>query len=87
MYFSVVKVDPSDNNHLYVLGVAQHQSKDGGAIFTEDFGRRVHADGHDLWIDPNDGRHMIIGCDGGIYVTHDRGATWDHINTAAIGQF
>ena len=87
MYFSVVKVDPSDTNHLYVLGVAQHQSKDGGAIFTEDFGRRVHADGHDLWIDPNDGRHMIIGCDGGVYVTHDRGATWDHINTAAIGQF
>jgi hypothetical protein len=30
---------------------------------------------------------MIIGCDGGIYVTHDRGVTWDHINTAAIGQF
>jgi photosystem II stability/assembly factor-like uncharacterized protein len=72
---------------LYVLGVAQHQSKDGGSIFTEDFGRRVHADGHDLWIDPKDGRHMIIGCDGGIYVTHDRGVTWDHINTAAIGQF
>jgi photosystem II stability/assembly factor-like uncharacterized protein len=72
---------------LYVLGVAQHQSKDGGSIFTEDFGRRVHADGHDLWIDPSDGRHMIIGCDGGVYVTHDRGVTWDHINTAAIGQF
>jgi len=87
MYFSVVKVDPSDEKNLYVLGVAQHQSKDGGAIFTEDFGRRVHADGHDLWIDPSDGRHMIIGCDGGIYATHDRGVTWDHINTAAIGQF
>jgi hypothetical protein len=87
MYFSVVKVDPSDEKNLFVLGVAQHQSKDGGSIFTEDFGRRVHADGHDLWIDPKDGRHMIIGCDGGIYVTHDRGVTWDHINTAAIGQF
>ena len=87
MYFSVVKVDPSDEKNLYVLGVAQHQSKDGGSIFTEDFGRRVHADGHDLWIDPADGRHMIIGCDGGVYVTHDRGVTWDHINTAAIGQF
>ncbi|MFM8573250.1 MAG: PDZ domain-containing protein, partial [Pirellula sp.] len=87
MYFSVVKVDPSDEKNLYVLGVAQHQSKDGGTIFTEDFGKRVHADGHDLWIDPADGRHMIIGCDGGVYVTYDRGATWDHINTAAIGQF
>ena len=87
MYFSVVKVDPSDEKNLYVLGVAQHQSRDGGSIFTEDFGKRVHADGHDLWIDPSDGRHMIIGCDGGIYASHDRGATWDHINTAAIGQF
>ena len=87
MYFSVVKVDPSDEKNLYVLGVAQHQSRDGGATFDEDFGRRVHADGHDLWIDPSDGRHMVLGCDGGIYTTHDRGATWDHINTAAIGQF
>lgn len=87
MYFSVVKVDPSNEKNLYVLGVAQHQSTDGGSIFTDDFGRRVHADGHDLWIDPSDGRHMIIGCDGGVYVTHDRGATWDHVNTAAIGQF
>lgn len=87
MYFSVVKVDPSDEKHMYVLGVAQAQSKNGGTTFAEDFGRRVHADGHDLWINPKDGRHMIIGCDGGVYVTYDRGTTWDHINTAAIGQF
>lgn len=87
MYFSVVKVDPEDEQNIFVLGVAQHQSRDGGVTFTADFGRRVHADGHDLWINPSDGRHMIIGCDGGVYVTFDRGATWDHINTVAIGQF
>lgn len=87
MYFSVVKVDPQDDQNLYVLGVSQTQSTNGGVTFTSDFGRRVHADGHDLWINPTDGRHMIIGCDGGIYVTFDRGQTWDHINTVAIGQF
>jgi S1-C subfamily serine protease/photosystem II stability/assembly factor-like uncharacterized protein len=87
MYFSVVRVDPSDANYVYVLGVNQFRSNDGGATFQGDFGRGVHADSHDLWIDPNDGRHMIIGGDGGYYVTHDRGANWDHINTAAIGQF
>ena len=48
---------------------------------------RVHADCHDLWIDPTDGRHMVIGGDGGFYVTYDRGTNWDHINTAAVGQF
>ncbi|MEQ1828578.1 MAG: PDZ domain-containing protein, partial [Pirellula sp.] len=87
MYFSVVRVDPSDSNYVYVLGVNQFRSNDGGKTFTGDFGRNVHADSHDLWIDSNDGRHMVIGGDGGFYVTHDRGENWDHVNTAAIGQF
>lgn len=87
MYFSVVKVDPSDDQRVYVLGVSQFRSANGGVTFTGDFGRRVHADAHDLWIDPADGRHMVIGGDGGFYVTNDYGDNWDHVNTAAIGQF
>jgi S1-C subfamily serine protease/photosystem II stability/assembly factor-like uncharacterized protein len=87
MYFSVVKVDPSDAERVYALGVSQYQSANGGITFNADFGRGVHADGHALWIDPRDGRHMIIGTDGGFYATYDRGRNWDHINTTAIGQF
>lgn len=87
MYFSVVRVDPSDDQRVYLLGVSQYKSEDGGATFTSDMGRGVHSDAHDLWIDPDDGRHMVIGCDGGFYVTYDRGQNWDHINTAAMGQF
>ena len=87
MYFSVIRVDPNDDQRVYVLGVSQFQSSDGGATFSSNFGRGVHSDCHDLWIDPADGRHMVIGGDGGFYVTHDRGSNWDHINTAAIGQF
>jgi len=49
--------------------------------------RGVHADHHALWIDPRDGRHQILGCDGGVYVTYDRGTLWDHLNHVAIGQF
>lgn len=87
MYFSVVKVDPNDANRIYVLGVTQFKSEDGGVTFDGNFGRGVHADCHDLWIDSNDGRHMVIGGDGGFYVSYDRGINWDHINTAAVGQF
>lgn len=87
MYFSEIRVDPSDAQRVYVLGVSQFQSKDGGVTFTSDMGRGVHSDAHDLWINPEDGRHMVIGSDGGFYVTYDRGSRWDHINTAAIGQF
>ena len=87
MYFSHLRVDPNDDKHLYVLGVSQYLSKDGGRTFKPEAGRGVHADGHALWIDPNDGRHMILGCDGGLYVTWDRTKSWDHLNHVAIGQF
>jgi S1-C subfamily serine protease/photosystem II stability/assembly factor-like uncharacterized protein len=87
MYFSVIRVDPSNDQNLFLLGVGQYKSLDGGMTFTQDFGRGVHADGHALWIDPRDGRHAIIGVDGGVYVSYDRGANWDHYNTKAMGQF
>lgn len=87
MYFSQIRVDPNDDRFLYVLGVSQHRSTNGGLTFDSDFGRGVHADGHALWIDPRDGRHIIVGTDGGTYVTYDRGQNWDHLNHTAIGQF
>ena len=88
MYFSVVRVDPSDEQRLYVLGVSFYSSTDGGKTFRVDPGNRgVHADHHALWINPKDGRHMLIGTDGGIYVTYDRMAHWDHLALAALGQF
>ena len=87
MYFSVVRVDPNNDKNVYLLGVSQYKSLNGGVSFDSIFGRDVHADGHSLWIDPRDGKHMIVGVDGGVYHTYDRGTTWDHLNTMALGQF
>ncbi|MFQ5494546.1 MAG: hypothetical protein ACE5EX_04115, partial [Phycisphaerae bacterium] len=87
MYFSQIRVDPSDDNHLYILGISLYRSKDGGKTFTGDGGRGAHPDHHAMWIDPEDGRHIILGNDGGLYVTHDRMEKWDHLNHMAIGQF
>jgi S1-C subfamily serine protease/photosystem II stability/assembly factor-like uncharacterized protein len=87
MYFSLLKVDPSDEKYLYVGGISMYRSNDGGKTFKSDASRGVHADQHALWIDPKDGRHMVVGCDGGFYVTHDRAENWDHLNTMAIAQF
>ncbi len=86
MYFSVIRVDPSDSNYVTVLGVNLHVSSDGGKTFRTG-GRGTHADGHALWIDPRDGRHQIYGNDGGFYSTYDRGQNWDHHNNLALGQF
>lgn len=88
MYYSEIRVDPSDENYIYVLGTRLHRSSDGGETFTSDgHDGSVHVDHHALWIDPADGRRMILGNDGGIYVTEDRMEHWDHHNKLALGQF
>jgi photosystem II stability/assembly factor-like uncharacterized protein len=87
MYFSQVRIDPTDENYIYVLGVEMYRSKDGGKTFLQEGSRGVHSDQHALWIDPTNGRHMIIGCDGGFYQSYDRTDRWDHLNHLALGQF
>ncbi|MEQ8766422.1 MAG: PDZ domain-containing protein [Planctomycetota bacterium] len=87
MYFSQIRVDPSDDQRVYVCGISLWASSDGGQSFSSNMFSDVHPDHHALWIDPSDGRHMILGNDGGLYVTWDRGRHWDHHNHFAIGQF
>ncbi len=87
-YFSGIRVDPSDDNLVYVFGdTVLWKSTDGGKKFASAAAADVHPDHHALWIDPKDGRHMLFGCDGGFYATYDRGQTWDHLNTTALAQF
>jgi photosystem II stability/assembly factor-like uncharacterized protein/tetratricopeptide (TPR) repeat protein len=86
-YFSRVEVDPKDEKNLYVLGIQLHTSVDGGKKFDADGGRNVHADHHAIWINPADPRHIILGCDGGLYVTRDRMQTWDFLNHLLMSQF
>jgi hypothetical protein len=40
-----------------------------------------------MWINPADSDHLILGSDGGIHLSFDRGKTWDFINTIPLGQF
>lgn len=88
-YFSVIRVDPTDDNVLYVLGIKMFRSTDGGKTFSQQgINDGMHDDQHALWIDPKDGRHLIVGTDGGFYVSYDKAARWDHHNHAgALGQF
>jgi len=88
MYYSQIRVDPTDPKYVYVLGTSLYRSDDGGKTFRGDGGQGgVHVDHHAMWIDPNDGRHMILGNDGGLYVTNSRMDQWEHLNKFAIGQF
>ena len=86
-YYSQIRVDPSDDRYVYVLGINLFRSEDGGNRFTNDAGRGVHSDHHAMWINPKNGKHIILGCDGGLYSTFDRTARWDFHGVMAIGQF
>jgi photosystem II stability/assembly factor-like uncharacterized protein len=87
-YFSVVRCDPNDANTVYALGIRLYRSTDGGRTFSPDgINAGVHSDLHDLWIDPRDSRHLLVGTDGGTYVSYDRGGHWEHLDHAAVGQF
>ena len=85
-YFSVPRQDPNDLSRIYVPAVSLHYTDDGGKTFRA-MKESVHVDHHAMWIDPNDSNHMIIGEDGGVAQTRDRGATWEHLNYMPIGQF
>jgi photosystem II stability/assembly factor-like uncharacterized protein len=75
-FFGQIRVDPLDPERIYHLGVSLSVSDDGGATFRRIAGN-THADHHAMWIDPADSDHLIIGNDGGLFVSHDRGETWD----------
>jgi photosystem II stability/assembly factor-like uncharacterized protein len=86
-YFGQIRVDPLDEQRLYVLGIALHVSGDGGRTFHDDAARRIHADHHALWIDPHDPEHLVLGSDGGLALSHDRGGTWERFQNLPISQY
>jgi photosystem II stability/assembly factor-like uncharacterized protein len=85
-YYSQVRVDPRNDDRVYWLSTQLRYSNDGGSTYRT-VGQGIHVDYHALWIDPNDPDHYIVGQDGGIAQTFDRGRTYDAILQMAVGQF
>ncbi len=73
-YYTKVFVDPADENKVYCPNVNFMVSSDGGKSFTSL--RTPHGDHHDLWIDPKNGKRMIVSDDGGAQVSMDAGKNW-----------
>jgi photosystem II stability/assembly factor-like uncharacterized protein/uncharacterized coiled-coil protein SlyX len=87
MYYSQIRIDPNNDQRIWVLGASMYVSEDGGKNFRTDYVRQIHGDHHAMWINPENSNHMIVGSDGGIYLSYDRGRTWDFVNSLPLGQF
>ncbi len=73
-YYTKVFIDPADENKIYCPNVNFMVSSDGGKSFTSM--RTPHGDHHDLWIDPKNGKRMIVADDGGAQVSLDGAKNW-----------
>ncbi|MEP6494299.1 MAG: glycosyl hydrolase [bacterium] len=87
-YYSQVRCDPTDPDHVVTLSANSRESHDGGKTFLPfAAGNGIHTDHHALWFNDDDPQQMLLGSDGGLYASYDGGRTWDHNESIVAGQF
>src|SRR6185503_16304821 len=87
MYYSQIFADPKEVDRIYVMNVFLMVSDDGGRTLRRLGEKSKHVDNHVIWIDPDNTRHYLVGCDGGVYESYDRGANWHFKSNLPLGQF
>jgi hypothetical protein len=87
-YYADIEVDPAWPNRIYNLTARLMVSNDSGKTFDSlGHARDIHGDYHAIWIDPHHPEHIVVGNDGGLGISHDRGETWDFVDDLPIGQY
>lgn len=88
-YFATIVIDPIDPKRVYRPGFGFSYSTDGGYSFADasNEGGWLHSDHHALWINPLHTNQLYLGTDGGVYISLDRGATWNFVHSLPVGQF
>ncbi len=86
-YYAEIFCDPKNVDKVYSVDTYTQFTEDGGKTWKRFGLKDKHVDDHALWIDPNDTEHILIGGDGGVYVTYDGGANFEHITNLPVTQF
>ena len=86
MYYQNIHPDPKQPGPRLLHGCLAQVSDDGGRTFDAVGDRTKHVDNHYYWIDPDDSDHLL-GCDGGLYESWDRGQLWRFFTNLSVTQF
>jgi len=87
LYYQEIFVDPNNADRVYSMDVRTMVSDDAGRTFTVMGENGKHVDNHAMWIDPDDSEHVLIGSDGGLYESFDRGRTHNFFGNLPVTQF
>ncbi len=87
MYYGQIVADPKDEDRIYLPNTLLMVSDDGGKTVRPLGEKSKHVDNHAIWIDPENTDYYLVGCDGGIYESFDRGANWNFKSNLPITQF
>lgn len=85
-YFANLTVDPQNDSIVMKCGLQAIISEDRGDRFRMIDGT-VHSDIHDIWIDPQNGKHVLLATDGGVYESFDRGNSFRMFMNLPLSQF
>jgi photosystem II stability/assembly factor-like uncharacterized protein len=85
-YFGRLVVDPVNADRLFKPGLSLTVSEDGGKSFSTTSGGS-HGDWHDVWIDPDNPKHVLGGDDGGFWLSYDGGNRWWKGANLPVSQF
>ena len=95
----LIRVMPDNEDEIFIVAFNLLHSTDAGKTQTSITEGTVpmlsykadrltpHCDNHDMFIDPDDPDRIILGTDGGLYISHDRGKIWLHVNTLPLAEF
>ncbi|MFN0033113.1 MAG: VPS10 domain-containing protein [Flavobacteriales bacterium] len=86
-YYNEIACDPHNVDRIYITDTYYKVSDDGGKS-TYNLGEiNKHIDNHAIWVDPKNGNHLLVGCDGGVYETWDFAKSWHWMSNLPVTQF
>jgi photosystem II stability/assembly factor-like uncharacterized protein len=86
-YYQEIFADKHQFDRVYIASNYSKVSDDGGKTWTPINTKHKHVDDHAMAFHPTDPDFVLMGSDGGIYMSHDRMENWRFVANLPLTQF